>query len=156
MLRSTAFISCFCVVLGGCGPRNNNDIIVSKFLDDISASTTNYYTALIQTYGSDECRYSANLSKKFWKRLQGDMRVVETRVIAIDSNSHLRDKVIPLRERYELAEQEIKLAEVEPSTAPDGTVTYCMQPIAAAQVSELLLRELQSVKEHADFKVSFK
>lgn len=145
--------SVFCgLILVSCSPvGNRSDEVTVSHLDSISRETSEYYVSLIRTYGSADCQRSAKISKNFWQKIDGDMRVIETRAVAIESNKSLRNAVIPLRERYQLAEEQVDLAERVPSRKPDGSLNYCLEPIAAAQTSDALLRELGSVKELASF-----
>lgn len=144
-------LPCF-VVLMSCSPvGSKSDKVIESHLESISRETSEYYISLIRTYGSVDCQRSANLSENFWQKIDGDMRVIETRAIAIESNKNLRNAVTPLRERYQFAEEQVDLAERVPSRNPDGSLSYCLEPIAAAQTSDALLRELDSVKELASF-----
>lgn len=151
MLRAS-FISVFIgASVFGCSPRQPTDPIMDKFLGQISETTSTYYTSLIQTYGTESCRYSAPLSQSFWTELENDMRVIETRAMALETNRHLRNSILPLRDRYELAHQQVALAEAQPSRTPEGRISSCLQPMAAVQTSESLLRELGSIQEISAF-----
>lgn len=135
-------------LVGACTQTGPSDSATAAYLQELSKSTTAHYERLIRAYPTGACRYSAEESRSFWAKVDGDLRVIGARIAVLEPG--LGDAFNPLRAAYDNAEAFHQTSEQEPERLPGGGSSPCMDPVTAMYQSASLTQAVDLVAQAAN------
>lgn len=140
---------CFLVVASCTRPI---DPTTSSILTEMSKRNDKYFSSLIKDFGTQKCRYSAEVSQKYWRETNSDLRVVDARFSALEALKKISNEYFLLKEAYSKTETTLELFDDKPAKLPNGQPSYCLDPDALTPLWINIQSATQDLGQVSNFK----